>query len=102
MAPFWQFNFDIDHYANPFIPAPPWRFIPYLVAYILGHRKSPSETAFGNLLLTARALIGVFISILLIQVISHQIPWVVTDGPRIIGSFVRYWTTPYLQYLLYV
>ncbi|KAI1367022.1 HPP family-domain-containing protein [Xylaria arbuscula] len=87
MAPFWQYNFDIDRYINRFVPAPPWQFTPYPVAYIFGHRKYPSEPAFGNLILTARALLGVFVSILLIQVISHQIPWVAEDGPRIIGSF---------------
>ncbi|KAI0526427.1 HPP family-domain-containing protein [Xylaria bambusicola] len=87
VVPFWQLNFDIDKYVNRLIPDPPWHAVPYPIAYILGYRKSLPETPLGNLLLAARALLGVFISILLIQVISHQIPWVAADGPRIIGSF---------------
>ncbi|KAI1822975.1 HPP family-domain-containing protein [Xylaria intraflava] len=87
MAPLWQQNFDIDDYLNRIIPSPPWSSIPYPVSYLLGHRQQPYEGKLGNLLLTARALLGVFISLILIQLISHQIPWVATDGLVIVGSF---------------
>ncbi|KAI0976123.1 HPP family-domain-containing protein [Xylaria arbuscula] len=86
MAPLWQLNVDIDQYLNRIIPAPPWQAVPYPVSYFLGHRKNSPDRSYGNLLLTARALLGVFVSILLIQVISHQIPWVAAGGPPIIAS----------------
>ncbi|RWA12159.1 hypothetical protein EKO27_g2944 [Xylaria grammica] len=89
MAPLWymNFDFDIDKYVDRIVPAPPWQALPYSLSYLLGYRKNPSEKKFGNILLAARALLGVFISILLIQLLSHQIPWVAADGPRIIASF---------------
>ncbi|KAI1108314.1 HPP family-domain-containing protein [Nemania sp. NC0429] len=87
MAPLWELNFDIDQYLNPIIPSPPWQFIPYPLAYILGHRHKPPERKCGNLLVTSRALVGIFGSLVLIQLASHQIPWVAADGLRIVASF---------------
>ncbi|KAJ2987803.1 hypothetical protein NUW58_g4310 [Xylaria curta] len=87
MAPLWHLNFDIDQYINPRIPAPPWEVVPYRISYLLGHRKYPPEKKYGNLLLALRALFGVFASLVLIQLLSHQIPWVAEKGPRIVASF---------------
>ncbi|KAI1421686.1 HPP family-domain-containing protein [Xylaria sp. FL1777] len=87
MAPLWQLNFDIDQYLNRIVPAPPWQAIPYPVSYLLGHRKYTPDKTYGNLLFTARALLGAFVGIFLIQLISHQIPWVAADGPPIVASF---------------
>ncbi|TGJ78659.1 hypothetical protein E0Z10_g10101 [Xylaria hypoxylon] len=87
MAPLWQLNFDIDKYVDRIIPAPPWQAVPYPLSYCLGYRKHPSEKNLGNILLAVRALLGVFVSILLIQFLSHQIPWVAADGPRVVASF---------------
>ncbi|KAI0400375.1 HPP family-domain-containing protein [Xylaria palmicola] len=87
MAPFWQLHFDIDQYVNRIIPSPPWEVIPYPIAYFLGYRKHPSERQYGNILIVPRALVGVFVSLVLIQLISHQIPWVAATGPRIVASF---------------
>ncbi|KAI0486796.1 HPP family-domain-containing protein [Xylaria cf. heliscus] len=87
MAPLWQLHFDIDRYVNPIIPAPPWGTVPYPVSYLLGHRRFPAEKKYGNILLTLRALLGVFVSLVLIQLLSHQIPWVAANGPRIVASF---------------
>ncbi|KAI2642714.1 HPP family-domain-containing protein [Xylaria nigripes] len=87
MASILQLNFDIDDYLNRIVPSPPWRFIPYPVSYLLGHRKGPPEKKYGSLLLLSRAMIGIFISLVLIQFVSHQIPWVASNGPRIVASF---------------
>ncbi|KAI0460519.1 HPP family-domain-containing protein [Xylaria acuta] len=87
MAPLWQLHFDIDRYVNPIIPAPPWETVPYPVSYLLGHRRFPAEKKYGNILLTLRALLGVFASLVLVQLLSHQIPWVAANGPRIVASF---------------
>ncbi|KAI1277677.1 HPP family-domain-containing protein [Xylaria sp. FL0933] len=86
MTPLWQVSFDIDQYLNRIVPAPPWQAIPYPVSYFFGHRKDPSDKIYGNLLLIARGLLGAFVSILLIELISHQVPWVAADGPPIIAS----------------
>ncbi|RYC60417.1 hypothetical protein CHU98_g5772 [Xylaria longipes] len=87
MAPLWQLHFDIDRYVDPIIPAPPWEAVPYPISYLLGHRRFPAEKKYGNVLLTLRALFGVFVSLVLIQLLSHQIPWAVAGGPRIVASF---------------
>ncbi|KAI0879185.1 HPP family-domain-containing protein [Hypoxylon argillaceum] len=87
MAPLWHLNFDIDYYLNRIIPAPPWQAIPYPISYFLGHRKHSPEQKHGNILLALRALLGVFTSLVVIQLLSHQIPWVTVNGPRIIASF---------------
>ncbi|KAI0115902.1 HPP family-domain-containing protein [Nemania sp. FL0031] len=87
MAPLWHLNFDIDNYVNRIIPPPPWQAIPYPISYFLGYRQSPPEKKHGNILFTLRALLGVFVSLVLIQLLSHQIPWVAASGPRIVASF---------------
>ncbi|KAI1125039.1 HPP family-domain-containing protein [Nemania abortiva] len=87
MAPLWLLNFDIDKYLNRIIPSPPWQVIPYPISYFLGYRNSPPDKKLGNVALAFRALLGVFISLLLIQLASHQLPWVAANGPRIVASF---------------
>ncbi|KAI3337198.1 HPP family protein [Xylariaceae sp. AK1471] len=86
MAPFWQFDFDIDDHLNCIIPSPPWQAIPYPVSYFLGYRKQPPEK-YGNILLTVRALLGVFGSLVLIQLVSHDVLGVAPTGPLIVASF---------------
>ncbi|KAI1344138.1 HPP family protein [Xylariaceae sp. FL0016] len=86
MPPPWHWNHDIDDWLNRLVPRPPWAFIPYPIAYFLGHRKD-GQKAYGNLWLLLVAFIGVFCSILLIEAITHQIPQGVEHGPLIIASF---------------
>ncbi|KAI1075007.1 HPP family protein [Whalleya microplaca] len=81
-----QWDFDIDKYLNRLIPPPPWQWIPYPVAYILGHRNG-SIKEHGNILSIIWGFIGVFCSLVLIQVISHQIPYIAAHGPLIVASF---------------
>ncbi|KAI1434881.1 HPP family-domain-containing protein [Xylaria sp. CBS 124048] len=87
MAPLSQLDFDIDHHLNRLIPSPPWPALPYPVSYFFGYRRPPYKIKHGNVLLVGRAMLGVFTSLLLIQVVSHQIPWVALHGPRIVASF---------------
>ncbi|KAI1633236.1 HPP family protein [Biscogniauxia mediterranea] len=79
-------NFDIDKYLNRFIPQPSWRSIPYPLAYFMGYRRGDPKVR-GNLLVTLWAFVGVFCSLVLIQVISDQIPDVADHGLSIIASF---------------
>ncbi|KAI0388269.1 HPP family protein [Xylariaceae sp. FL0594] len=82
----WHRNFDIDNYLNRVVPSSRLHLLPYPIAHVLGHRKEPAQK-YGNLLLTIRATIGVFSSLLLIQLASHHVLGVATDGPLIVGSF---------------
>ncbi|KAK4093032.1 hypothetical protein Purlil1_2957 [Purpureocillium lilacinum] len=80
-------NFDIDRYLNPLVPSPPWRHLPYPVAYWFGYRKGkPREM--GNLVPIFWAFIGVFGAILLIEGVSRHVPSFEHKGvPMIVGSF---------------
>ncbi|KAI1818753.1 HPP family protein [Poronia punctata] len=82
----WRRNFDIDNYLNRIIPASRWHTIPYPVAHFFGYRKKPAEK-YGNLLLTVRATLGIFVSLVLIQLASHYVLDVASSGPLIVASF---------------
>ncbi|KAI8628719.1 HPP family protein [Xylariaceae sp. FL1651] len=86
MAPLSRLHFDIDDHLNPFLPSPPWHVIPYPISYMLGYRKQPPEK-YGNILLIIRALLGVFVSLVLIQLVSRYVLGVAPNGPLIVGSF---------------
>ncbi|KAI0166155.1 HPP family protein [Xylariaceae sp. FL1272] len=79
-----QLSFDIDDYLT--FPPPPWKALPYPISFFLGHREYPPPQ-YGNLLLTIRALLGVFTSLVLIQLVSRQVFDVAQNGPMVIGSF---------------
>ncbi|KND90043.1 Transmembrane protein [Tolypocladium ophioglossoides CBS 100239] len=80
-------NFNIDRFLNPFVPPPPWRYLPYPVARFFGYRKTkPQET--GNLMPVFWAFIGIFCAILLIEAVSKRVPSFESHGaPIIVGSF---------------
>lgn len=81
-------TFDIDRYLNPFIPHPPWRWIPYPIAYFLGHRKHPQKSV-GNLVIIFWALIGIFVGLLVIALVTKHVPVFQNhDAPIIVASFV--------------
>ncbi|GAO13205.1 hypothetical protein UVI_02025540 [Ustilaginoidea virens] len=82
-----SWNFNIDHYLNPFVPSPPWKYLPYPLTWFLGYRKTkPQET--GNLVAVFWAFIGVFASLVLIQAVSTRVPSFESHGaPIIVGSF---------------
>ncbi|KAI5922179.1 HPP family protein [Camillea tinctor] len=81
-----QWDFDIDRYLNKFIPEPPWRSIPYPLAYFMGYRRGNPKVR-GNIIITLWAFIGVFCSLVLLHVISNQIPEVADHGPPLVASF---------------
>jgi hypothetical protein len=87
MVPFWEFDFDVDDHLNRIIPSPPWHALPYSISYFLGYRKQPPGK-YGNVLLIARALLGVFGSLVLIQLVSQYVLRVAPTGPLIVASFV--------------
>lgn len=81
-------NFDIDQFLNPFVPPPPWSYLPYPVSRFFGYRKSPTQSP-GNLVAIFWAFIGIFCGISIITVVSEHIPSFKDAGaPLIVGSFV--------------
>lgn len=82
-------DFDIDRFLNPFIPPPPWKYLPYPLAHFLGYRRTRRRPS-GNLMPVFWAFIGIFSTILLIEAVSYQIPsFRARRVPTIVGSFVR-------------
>ncbi|KAJ6445073.1 HPP family protein [Purpureocillium lavendulum] len=80
-------NFDIDRYLNPLVPAPPWRYLPYPVAHWFGYRKAKQRES-GNLMPIFWAFIGIFCAILIIEAVSRHVPSFESKGvPMIVGSF---------------
>ncbi|KAI1207252.1 HPP family-domain-containing protein [Annulohypoxylon truncatum] len=82
-----QWNFEIDDYLNPWLPAAPWKHVPYPIAHFLGHRPGP-QRPLGNIAMIFWALIGVFCSLIIIEFAGRAIPSFEAHGaPIIIGSF---------------
>lgn len=83
-----RWNFNIDRFLDPFVPPPPWKYIPYPVSYWLGYRKTkPQET--GNLMPIFWAFLGVFGAIAMIEAVSkHVASFAPHHVPNIVGSFV--------------
>lgn len=81
-------HFDIDRWLNPLIPRPPWRILPYPISYFLGHRKQPLK-AIGNLIIVAWAFLGIFVGLIVVEIVTKQVP-IFQDhhAPIIIASFV--------------
>lgn len=83
-----SWKFDIDVLLNRFVPPPPWQYIPYPAAYMLGHRKGRPRDI-GNVVPIFWAFVGIFIAISVIVVVSERIPAFTDRGaPIIVGSFV--------------
>ncbi|KAJ6097621.1 hypothetical protein N7499_001995 [Penicillium canescens] len=81
----WQF--DIDRYINPFVPAPRWHLVPKPVARMLGHREE-SPKPVGNIPIAFWSLVGAFCGVALVASVSKRVPSFEARGaPAIIGSF---------------
>ncbi|KAG5999368.1 hypothetical protein E4U21_006999 [Claviceps maximensis] len=82
-----KWNFNIDRYLNPLVPPPPWKHVPYPVAWFLGYRKTkPRDT--GNLMPIFWSFIGSFAALILIQGVSMHVSSFAAHGaPMIVGSF---------------
>ncbi|KAI0843959.1 HPP family protein [Daldinia vernicosa] len=82
-----KWHFEIDQYLNPWIPAAPWKRLPYPVAHFLGYRPE-HQRPLGNIAMVFWAFIGVFCSLTMIEAVGHAIPSFEEHGaPIIIGSF---------------
>lgn len=82
-----QWHFDIDEHLNKIVPPPPWKYVPYPVAYMLGHRKGKLPEI-GNIAMIFWAAIGIFCSIILIELASRRIHALEQNGTLIVASFV--------------
>ena len=76
----WHFN--IDKFLNPWIPNPPWRYIPHTVSHMLGKRTKPQKPL-GNLVLIFWAFLGVFCGILIIEAATSAVPLFQEQGAQI-------------------
>lgn len=84
-ASLWQF--DIDRYLNPFIPAPRWQWVSRPVAHFMGYRAEPPKQL-GNVIIAFWSLIGAFCGVALVASVSQNVPSFKTrDAPAILGSF---------------
>ncbi|OKL57775.1 hypothetical protein UA08_07074 [Talaromyces atroroseus] len=80
-------NFDIDKWLNPFVPRPPWKRLPYAISYFFGYRKQPLKPI-GNLITTAWAFVGIFLAIIVIELVTKQVTvFQQHQAPIIIASF---------------
>lgn len=83
-----SWNFDIDRFINPFVPAPRWHLVPRPVAHFLGHRDGPNKPL-GNVLTAFWSLVGAFCGVALVAEVSKRVPsFEARDAPEIVGSFV--------------
>ncbi|GAD91885.1 HPP family protein [Paecilomyces variotii No. 5] len=81
----WDLN--IDRYLNPFLPPPPWKYLPYPVSWWFGYRKTPPR-GLGNILIAFWSCIGIFCGILAIEGVSRHVKLFQDHGaPVIIASF---------------
>ncbi|KAI5455961.1 HPP family-domain-containing protein [Mariannaea sp. PMI_226] len=82
-----SWSFDIDRLLNRFIPPPPWKHIPYPIAYMLGYRKNKPRPI-GNIITVCWTFLGIFCAISTIIAASEHIPAFTERGaPIIVGSF---------------
>ncbi|KAF2993368.1 hypothetical protein E8E14_000508 [Neopestalotiopsis sp. 37M] len=82
-----QRSFSTDRYLDPWIPQPPWAYLPYPVCHFLGYRSGPQREP-GQILAILWAAVGVFSGLLLIEITGRYIPsFQKHDAPIIIGSF---------------
>ncbi|KAL4919510.1 HPP family-domain-containing protein [Aspergillus aurantiobrunneus] len=83
-----RWHLDIDAALNPFIPPPPWHWLPRPVSHFLGYRREHPQKAAGNLVISFWSLLGVFCGVLLIAEVSLHIPTFRNhNAPIIVGSF---------------
>ncbi|KAJ5241418.1 uncharacterized protein N7469_003009 [Penicillium citrinum] len=82
-----SWNFDIDRFLNPLIPAPRWNLIPQPIAHFLGYR-STAPRPLGNILAAFWSLVGAFCGVALVASVSKRVPsFEDRNAPAIIGSF---------------
>lgn len=84
-----RWHFDIDNYLNPFIPAPPWRWIPRPISHFLGYRGDQPPRVIGSLIIAFWALIGVFCGVSVVTAVTKRVPsFEHHHGPTVVASMV--------------
>lgn len=82
-----SWNIDIDRFLNPFLPPPPWRWIPRPISHWFGYRETPPKPL-GNVLVTFWSVVGIFCGVSLIEGVSSHVPSFRDHGaPLIVASF---------------
>ncbi|CAI7577053.1 unnamed protein product [Penicillium pancosmium] len=82
-----SWNFDIDRFLNPLIPAPRWNLIPQPIAHFLGYR-SRAPKPLGNVMVAFWSMVGAFVGVALVASVSKRVPsFEDRNAPAIIGSF---------------
>ncbi|PLB43239.1 hypothetical protein P170DRAFT_370224 [Aspergillus steynii IBT 23096] len=85
---FSRWHLDIDDYINPYIPAPPWRYLPRPISHFFGYRGDKVPKSLGNLVIAFWSLIGVFCGVLVVAEVSEHVPsFQHHNGPVIVASF---------------
>ncbi|KAH8430527.1 HPP family protein [Aspergillus melleus] len=85
---FSRWHIDIDAYINPYIPAPPWRWLPRPISHFLGYRGDKPPKSLGNLVIAFWSLIGVFCGVLVVAEVSEHVPsFQHHNAPIIVASF---------------
>ncbi|KAA8647668.1 hypothetical protein EYZ11_007374 [Aspergillus tanneri] len=84
---FSRWHVDIDAYLNPFLPGPPWRWLPRPVSHFLGYRGRKPPKALGNILIAFWSLVGVFCGVLVVAEVSMHVPSFRQNAPIIVASF---------------
>lgn len=83
----YKWHVNIDHYLNPYLPTPPWRWLPKTISHMLGHREHPIQIM-GNVLMAFWSLIGCFCGVAVVASASMHIPsFQAHEAPMIVASF---------------
>ena len=84
-----RWHFDIDNYLNPFIPAPPWHWIPRPISHFLGYRGDQPPRVIGSLIIAFWALIGVFCGVSVVTAVTMRVPsFEHHHAPTVVASMV--------------
>lgn len=87
----WNYNFDIDHYLNPFLISGPrvLRRLPSPVNRFLGHRDELKTEKDSDLVIWLLAFLGAFAGVAVVEAVFMNWPMMVELGcPIIVGSYV--------------
>lgn len=83
-----RWDFDIDSYLNPFIPANRLHRLPTEISWFLGYRERP-RARIGSVAECWWAFLGAFLGLLAVEAVFKS-PVLKADGaPIVIASFVR-------------
>lgn len=82
-----SFDFDLDHYINPFIPRSRLHLLPKPISWLLGYRAERSRPI-GSVLVWWWAFFGAFCGILVIEAVFQTERFKMERTPVVIASLV--------------